>query len=58
MGLDIPVFGMVKDEFHKTRAICDETREISIARNNKVFVFVYKLQEEVHRFTFSKMDIA
>lgn len=58
LGLDIPVFGMVKDDFHKTRAICDDEREISIARNNKVFVFIYKLQEEVHRFTVSKMTKA
>ena len=58
MGLDIAVFGMVKDDFHKTRALCTDSEEISIARENSVFVFIYKLQEEVHRFTVSKMSNA
>ena len=57
-GLDIPVFGMVKDDFHKTRALCTEDGEISIARENAVFVLVYRIQEEVHRFTVSRMDSA
>ena len=54
----IPVFGMVKDDYHKTRALCTESEEISIARENAVFVFIYKIQEEVHRYTVSKMDSA
>lgn len=57
-GLDIPVFSMVKDDFHKTRALCTEDEEISIAREREVFVLVYKLQEEVHRFTVSRMSAA
>jgi len=56
LGLDIPVFGMVKDSFHKTRAICDEHDEISIAREQAVFSFVYRIQEEVHRYTVSRMQ--
>ena len=58
MGLCIPVFGMVKDDFHKTRALCTDTEEINIARHQAVFVFLYKLQEEVHRYTVSKMTSA
>ncbi len=58
LGIDVPVFGMVKDDFHKTRALCTDSEEISIARENAVFVFIYKLQEEVHRFTVSKMSSA
>ena len=58
MGIDIPVFGMVKDEYHKTRALTTETEEISIAREQPVFLLIYKLQEEVHRFTVSKMSKA
>ncbi len=56
MELDIPVFGMVKDSFHKTRALCTEDAEINIARDQQVFVFIYKIQEEVHRFTVSRME--
>jgi len=58
LDIYIPVFGMVKDEHHKTRTIVTESEEISIAKEQSVFVFVYKLQEEVHRFTVSKMDSA
>ncbi len=58
MELCIPVFGMVKDDFHKTRALCTDTEEINIARHQAVFVFLYKLQEEVHRYTVSKMTSA
>ena len=58
LELEIPVFGMVKDDYHKTRALCTDTEEISIAHENALFVFIYKIQEEVHRFTVSKMDSA
>ena len=57
-GIDIPVFGMVKDDYHKTRALCSDTDEISIAKEQALFVFIYKIQEEVHRFTVSRMDSA
>lgn len=50
LGLHIPLFGMVKDDFHKTRAITDGEREISIAQETNVYAFVYNLQEEAHRF--------
>ncbi len=53
MGLSIPLFGMVKDDFHKTRALCDEENEIAIIKEQAVFVFLYKLQEEVHRHAVS-----
>jgi len=58
LGLSIPTFGMVKDEHHKTRTIVTDTEELSIANDQAVFVFVYKLQEEVHRYTVSRMDSA
>lgn len=58
LNTKIPVFGMVKDEHHKTRTLVTESEEISIAKEQSVFVFVYKLQEEVHRYTVSKMGAA
>lgn len=54
--LGIAVFGMVKDKFHKTRTITDGENEIGIATEQSVFSFIYTIQEEVHRFTISKMD--
>ena len=53
---DIPVFGMVKDDFHRTRALCDDKNEYVIMENRALFVYVYKIQEEVHRYTVSKMQ--
>ena len=50
LELDIPLFGMVKDDFHKTRALTDGEREISIALEMNVYAFIYNLQEEAHRF--------
>jgi len=58
LAIDIPVFGMVKDSHHKTRTITDEHDELSIAREPEVFRFVYRIQEEVHRYTVGKMTNA
>ena len=55
MDVDIPVFGMVKDEFHKTRTLTDGENEIQIARQMDVFRFIYGIQEEVHRYTVGRM---
>ncbi len=54
-GLEVPTLGMVKDEHHKTRALVDLRGEISIALEQPVFVLIYGIQEEVHRFTVSRM---
>lgn len=55
-GVDIPALGMVKDDHHKTRALVDaEGREISIAAEAGVYSLIFRIQEEVHRFTVSKM---
>lgn len=49
-GYDIPLFGMVKDDKHKTRAITGNGREISITNKRNVFTLVSTIQDEVHRF--------
>lgn len=49
-SVEIPVYGMVKDDYHKTRAITDGEEEISIAKELNVYAFIYNLQEEAHRF--------
>lgn len=49
-NLEIPVFGMVKDDYHKTRALTNGDSEISIAKEFDVYAFIYNLQEEAHRF--------
>jgi len=58
LGFDIPVFGMVKDDHHKTRTITTADEEVNIARHPDVFKFIYGLQEEVHRYTVGQMTHA
>ncbi len=53
MGIDVPLFGMVKDGKHRTRAIATGGQEISISSNRKAFTLVSDIQEEVHRFAIS-----
>ena len=50
-GIELPVFGMVKDSKHRTRAIVSENGEISLNMNRRVFGFVGRIQEEVHRYS-------
>lgn len=52
-NLNVPVFGMVKDDRHRTRAICTDKDEIQIKKNQKLFSFITNIQDEVHRFAIS-----
>lgn len=49
-GLNIPVFGMVKDDKHRTRAITTDGEEIAINSKRQAFTLVSNIQDEVHRF--------
>ena len=51
MGISVPVFGMVKDDNHRTRAIAESGGEIAIASHRSAFTLVSSIQEEVHRFS-------
>lgn len=51
LGLSIPVFGMVKDSRHRTRAISAGNAEIAISQNRSVFSLVTSIQDEVHRYS-------
>lgn len=50
MGIAVPVYGMVKDDKHRTRAIAVTGGEIAINSNRSAFTLVSKIQDEVHRF--------
>lgn len=52
-GLDIPLFGMVKDDRHRTRAIAKNGGEIAINSSRSAFTLVSSIQDEVHRFAIS-----
>ena len=50
-GVRVPIFGMVKDDRHRTRAlVTPEGREIGIVSNQAVFSLIGQIQEETHRF--------
>lgn len=49
-NLSVPVFGMVKDDRHRTRAIVSDDGETAISPSRKVFQLVTGIQDEVHRF--------
>lgn len=50
-GLAIPIFGMVKDWRHRTRALASpQGQEIGLQQNPAVFALVGQIQEETHRF--------
>ena len=48
--IDIPVYGMVKNNSHRTRALTSDSFEIEIKNNSRVFDFITRIQDEVHRF--------
>lgn len=51
MGIRIPIFGMVKDDRHRTRAlVTPDGAEIGISGKQSVFAMIGAIQEETHRF--------
>ena len=50
LNLAIPVAGLVKDDFHKTRGIYYNKKEIRVAKNSPIYRLTYQIQEEAHRF--------
>ena len=51
LGISLPVFGMVKDDRHRTRAlITPDGMEIGIQGTQAVFSLIGRIQEETHRF--------
>lgn len=50
MEITLPVFGMVKDNNHRTRAIAANGGELSITETKAAFMLVTRIQDEVHRY--------
>lgn len=50
LNLKIPVCGMVKDDFHRTRGLYYNNEEIAIERNSEGFKLITRIQDEAHRF--------
>ena len=49
-NIDVPLFGLVKDDKHRTRAVTGEGGEIALSPARSLFAFLAKMQDEVHRF--------
>jgi len=52
---NVPIFGMVKDSKHRTRALVGTEGEIAIAMHKGIFKFITEIQDEVHRFSIEYM---
>jgi excinuclease ABC subunit C len=50
MGIDCPLFGLVKDSKHRTRAVATGGGEISLTKARSAFNLVTSIQDEVHRY--------
>ena len=50
LHLSIPVCGMVKDDFHRTRGLYFHNQELPIDKNSEGFKLITRIQDEAHRF--------
>lgn len=50
LGLHIPVCGMVKDDYHRTRGLYYNNEIIPFPKNSEAFRMITRLQDEAHRF--------
>jgi excinuclease ABC subunit C len=53
MGINVPIYGLVKDSKHRTRAATAADREISLHAYRRAFALVTAIQDEVHRYAIS-----
>ncbi len=54
LGLKIPIIGLVKDKTHRTSYIMNDKYEIlNVSKDSKLFLFLTRIQDEVHRFAIS-----
>ncbi len=50
LNLSIPVCGMVKDDFHRTRGLYFNNVELPIHKDSEGFKLITRIQDEAHRF--------
>lgn len=51
LNIKVSLFGLVKDEKHRTKAIADSGGEIQVNANKSLFKLLTEIQDEVHRFS-------
>ena len=52
-GLEIPLWGMYKDDRHRTKGLINSDKTIELDRTSSLYRFVYGIQEEVHGYSIS-----
>jgi excinuclease ABC subunit C len=50
MGITVPLFGMVKDDRHRTRGLYYNNVEVPMETDSEVFLLITRMQDEAHRF--------
>lgn len=50
LRINIPVCGMVKDDYHRTRGLYYKEQELPIDKNSEGFKLITRVQDEAHRF--------
>lgn len=53
LGINIPTCGLVKDDFHRTRGIIYEGKEVILPVGSSGFKLITRIQDEAHRFAIS-----
>lgn len=53
IDFSVPVYGMVKNDKHKTRGLLNENGEAEIKMTSSLFNFITRIQDEVHRYAIS-----
>ena len=52
-GIDIPLWGMYKDDKHRTKGLICASKEIELDKTSNLYRFVASIQEEVHNYAIS-----
>lgn len=52
-GIDIPLWGMYKDDKHRTKGLICASKEVELDRTSNLYRFVASIQEEVHNYAIS-----
>ena len=52
-NLQIPLWGMFKDDKHRTKGLISQEKEIELDRTSNLYRFVASIQEEVHNYAIS-----
>ena len=52
-GIDIPLWGMYKDDKHRTKGLICASNDIELDKTSNLYRFVASIQEEVHNYAIS-----